>query len=463
MEIFNRFVGKIYNNGIEGVKEQHEIEKLVTFNYQISICIVVSGVFILVGLLTQFFLLSYFSLTYVILFSAVFYFIHLNKYNAARNIYLFTTNYAVFTISFCFGYEAGFYFYFFTSPLSVYITYGNCKPVYRYLALSSYLFNAFLLNYLHNKGVLVNPGIFTETGTTVLFNLNLLTAFLMCFMFVDTLTRINKTKTTEAEELHRKQRILESEIHQKQLTATRVQFLYQKLEGEYQQLDMFSHIISHNLRGPISRVNGILELLKMHPYASEEQQKLMVHLETSNAMMDEIIKDLNFILVQKKMGQEATTEISLQEIFEEVKLLLYEEINTSGAEFETNLFTEKITSIKGIIISIFYNLISNSIKYTIPNQKPIIKIFATKSSDFINLLFTDEGIGFEAEKYSDKMFRLYNRFHHHVPGKGIGLFLIKSHVDMLGGKIQVSSLPRKGTKFTIQLPIVELNLIAKYN
>jgi light-regulated signal transduction histidine kinase (bacteriophytochrome) len=255
--------------------------------------------------------------------------------------------------------------------------------------------------------------------------------------------------------LYLKQRILEAEIHQKQLNETKVQYQYQKLESEYKQLDMFNHIISHNMRGPISRVSGLLELLKKFPYASPEQQKLMEHLNSSVLMIDEVIRDLNHILVQRKLGQEAIDTITVHEILQEVKLHLFQEIQNSEAEIHEQFFVGKINCVKSILVSIFYNLISNSIKYAMPNEKPVIYIMAKVSENNLILSFKDEGIGLDMNKYGDKLFRLYSRFHEHVQGKGMGLFLVKSHVDMLDGEITLESIPWKGLKYTITLPLKE--------
>lgn len=309
------------------------------------------------------------------------------------------------------------------------------------------------MNYLFHEGILLDPGILTVRESSILFNLNLTTAFFMCFLFVRHLTRINRLKTLEAEALHQKQRLLEAEIHRKELNAAKDKFQYQQLESEYRQLDMFSHIISHNLRGPISRVRGILELLKMHPFASEDQNILMEHLNSSVYMIDEVIKDLNYILVQKKLGKEATENVCLQEILKEVKLHLSEEIKCSRAIIFDKLPEQEIPMIKGIMISIFYNLISNGLKYSMPEQKPVIHIGAKASDGWLDISFRDEGIGFNAEKYGEHIFRLYSRLHHQISGKGLGLYLVKSHVDMLGGTILLESYPGKGTAFFIRIPV----------
>jgi signal transduction histidine kinase len=452
----NKVVAKIYQNGIRLGDSSYEKENLIAFNWQVSICILVSLLFIVLSFFYEFYLLTYFSVSYLLLFSATYFCISIHRFNWAKYIYLFTSNYSVFTISFCFGYEAGFYFYFFTTPLTVYITFSDSKSIFIYLALFTYLANAFTLNFLHHNNILVNPGIINDTVLNILFNLNLLTAFFMIFILIGSFMKINRLKTREAKELYQKHRILEAEIHQKQLNETKVHYQYQKLESEYQQLDMFNHIISHNLRGPISRVSGLLELLKQFPYTSEEQQTLMTHLNTSVLMIDEVIIDLNHILVQKKLGQESSTDITLHEILQEVKFLLAEEIQISNAIIHEHLFIAKVDCVKGIMVSIFYNLISNSIKYSIPNQKPTIIIIAEVINNQLVLTFKDDGIGFDAEKYGEKLFRLYSRFHDHVAGKGMGLFLVKSHVDMLDGKIAIQSSPRKGAAFTITIPLKEL-------
>ncbi|HSZ26280.1 MAG TPA: HAMP domain-containing sensor histidine kinase [Cytophagaceae bacterium] len=453
----NVFLKKVYykisRNGIREEYGRYEKEKLISFNWQIFICIDVSILLILFGFFSSNYLLSIFSVSYLFLFLLTFFSIHKENHHLAKYIYLFVTNYSVFTISFCLGYETGFYFYFFTTPLTVYITFDNSKTLFIYIALLSYLVNAITMNLLYHKGMFVNADILNITTIIVLFNLNLLMSFFMIFLFISAFVRINKLKTKESEYLYKKQHFLETQIHQKQLNETKVQYQYQKLESEYKQLDMFNHIISHNLRGPISRVSGLLELLKKFPYTSPEQQKLMGHLNTSVLMIDEVIKDLNHILIQRKLGQEETNVISIQEIFEEVKLLLSQEIQSSGAEIHDHFFVGKINCVKSILVSIFYNLISNSIKYAIPNKKPVIVIIAEINGNNLLLSFKDEGIGIDTVKYGDKIFRLYSRFHDHVYGKGMGLFLVKSHIDMLEGSIKLESIPWKGVNFSIVLPL----------
>ena len=67
----------------------------------------------------------------------------------------------------------------------------------------------------------------------------------------------------------------------------------------------------------------------------------------------------------------------------------------------------------------------------------------------IILIFKDNGIGIDLERNGDKIFGLYQRFHNHPDSKGLGLYLVKSQVESMGGTINVESEVDKGTTFTI--------------
>jgi signal transduction histidine kinase len=110
-------------------------------------------------------------------------------------------------------------------------------------------------------------------------------------------------------------------------------------------------------------------------------------------------------------------------------------------------------TIKSYFYSIFYNLILNSIKYKKENIPPVIKISSCKFEDRILLKFTDNGLGMDLQKSGEQVFGLYKRFHTHIEGKGMGLFMVKTQVEALGGKINISSEVNKGTEFLIQFPI----------
>jgi signal transduction histidine kinase len=110
-------------------------------------------------------------------------------------------------------------------------------------------------------------------------------------------------------------------------------------------------------------------------------------------------------------------------------------------------------SLKSYVYSIFYNLISNSIKYKKPDICPVIEIKSVRREDKIELLFKDNGRGIDLKKSGQHVFGLYKRFHWDVEGKGVGLFTVKTQVEALGGKISIKSEVNKGTEFKILFAI----------
>ena len=99
--------------------------------------------------------------------------------------------------------------------------------------------------------------------------------------------------------------------------------------------------------------------------------------------------------------------------------------------------------------SILYNLISNAIKYRDPERSPHIAIKTTHENEFVCLAVMDNGLGIDLKKYKQNIFSLYKRFHLHVEGKGLGLYLVKTQIEALGGRVEVRSEPNEGTTFQI--------------
>jgi signal transduction histidine kinase len=105
---------------------------------------------------------------------------------------------------------------------------------------------------------------------------------------------------------------------------------------------------------------------------------------------------------------------------------------------------------KSYLYSIFYNLISNSIKYRKTDVNSYIKIKSNLINNSLFLTFEDNGLGIDLDKKGDQIFGLYKRFHFHIEGKGMGLHMVKTQTEALGGKISVKSEVNKGTTFIIE-------------
>jgi two-component system aerobic respiration control sensor histidine kinase ArcB len=103
--------------------------------------------------------------------------------------------------------------------------------------------------------------------------------------------------------------------------------------------------------------------------------------------------------------------------------------------------------------SIVYNLLSNAVKYRDKTRPSIIHISSTAKDQRLVFKISDNGLGIDLQRYGDKVFGLYKRFHGNtVEGTGLGLHLVKTQVEALEGTILISSEPGVGTTFTIDLP-----------
>jgi len=219
-------------------------------------------------------------------------------------------------------------------------------------------------------------------------------------------------------------------------------------------LNQFTYIISHNLRAPVSSILGLANVLNEMEMTNEEKSEAIAGIAEATHKLDEVIKDLNNILQVKNEVHRYKEEVSFSGLVAEIEIY----INRFYVDEKINIITdfsslEKFNTIKSYFHSIFYNLISNSIKYRNPRIDAVIEIRSEISGDFFALTFKDNGIGFNLDEVGDRIFEMYRRFHLHVEGKGMGLYMVKTQVESLGGKIIIKSEVNKGTEFRLEFPI----------
>ncbi len=216
-------------------------------------------------------------------------------------------------------------------------------------------------------------------------------------------------------------------------------------------LEQFAYIVSHNLRAPVANILGLISIQNTPALSLQEKEDLNKGLLESVNKLDDIVKDLNQILQVSTTLNERNEDVEFSALVEGIKISIKNLIEPDVIDIEYD-FSEINTfrTLKSYIHSIFYNLITNSIKYRHPQIPCIIKIESHLLKNKLQLIFTDNGLGMDLEKQSDQVFGLYKRFHTHVEGKGLGLFMVKAQVEKLGGKISVKSEVNKGAEFKIE-------------
>jgi signal transduction histidine kinase len=240
---------------------------------------------------------------------------------------------------------------------------------------------------------------------------------------------------------------LEKEVRQRTEALTA---LNRELKEQNNQLEQFAFIVAHNLRAPIARILGLINLMKLQSLITDDSEFYIDGIHTAAQRLEEVIKDLNRILEIRSGLNEAYEMISLEQKTKGVLELLNSQISDSKASLSYDFTPAPLVySISSYVENILFNLISNAIKYRHSERRPLIVISSHIFQDELCLTVSDNGIGFDIESNKANLFGLYKRFHDHVEGKGLGLYMIKTQTEAIGGKIEVESTLGVGTTFRI--------------
>lgn len=223
------------------------------------------------------------------------------------------------------------------------------------------------------------------------------------------------------------------------------------IEGHNKRLYNFAHIVSHNLRSHVSNLQLSTALFDTHNL-DQDQKDLFNNFQEIGKSLDITLKHLNEIVTIQTALDKELTVVKFSEVFSRVTTSIKQIIIQSRAVLYTEFSeVEEIEYLPAYMESIMLNLITNAIKYKHPDRDPEISIFTYEEEGKNYLAVKDNGVGIDLEKHGKYMFRMYKTFHSNPDAQGLGLFLTKSQVESLGGKITVESKPDKFTKFTIRL------------
>jgi PAS domain S-box-containing protein len=232
-------------------------------------------------------------------------------------------------------------------------------------------------------------------------------------------------------------------------TKERLELLSNQLQKQNDKLLNFAHITSHNLRAPVSNLNTLIYFYNESNDA-QDRELLFSKLEIVNQHLSTTLNDLiESLKIQEDLGIEKQ-ELSFDLVLNKTKEILVAQIITSKAIVTHDFFEiDTIYYPKNYLESIILNLFTNALKYASPNRIPEIH-FETKIIDKqIILTVSDNGLGINMKRNGDKLFGLNKTFHRHPDAKGVGLFIIKTQIEAMGGEISAESEVDKGTTFKI--------------
>ncbi|CAN5781208.1 hypothetical protein BH11BAC7_BH11BAC7_19020 [soil metagenome] len=215
-------------------------------------------------------------------------------------------------------------------------------------------------------------------------------------------------------------------------------------------LKELTYTTSHDLRSPVNNLLSLFSMLDISKISDKDTLQIISILKLAGDKLKNTLNNYVDVLSEKHKVHSNSEEVDLAETLESVLNSIGSLTHTSKANIKVDFSNvSKIQFNRSYLESIFLNLLTNSIKYARPDTNPEISIYTESANGIKRLVITDNGLGFDMEKVKDKIFSLHQKFHNHVDSKGIGLYLVYSHVTNLGGQIHVESKINEGTKFII--------------
>ena len=225
-----------------------------------------------------------------------------------------------------------------------------------------------------------------------------------------------------------------------------------ELEQSNKELQQFAYVASHDLREPLRMISSFLQLLerRYNEQLDEDANEFIEFAVDGAKRLDSMIKDLlEYSRVANRKRK--FSDVDLNEVLERTNLNLKFAIDDNNAE----IIADKLPTLSGdeqLLIQLFQNLISNSIKYR-SKENPMIQISVNNELNQFLFSVKDNGIGIST-KHLERIFTIFQRLHtrEEYEGTGIGLAIAQKIVHQHGGQIWAESEPGKGTIMYFTIP-----------
>lgn len=221
-----------------------------------------------------------------------------------------------------------------------------------------------------------------------------------------------------------------------------------ELQNHIVSVNEFNRIIGHNLRGPASSMINAADFLEKSD--NEEDKKLLLSkMKSTSVLILNTINDLRDFLEIQLKHDPPKTPVAFNDALQNSLVMLQDQVQDSHAVINTAFGEESVVYPKVYLESLFYNLVSNAIKYCKPSITPVIDIETKNINNQVALIVKDNGIGINLDKYGNEIFKYRKIFHRGYDSNGVGLFLTKTQLDAYDADIEVSSKENEGTTFSI--------------
>jgi signal transduction histidine kinase len=290
-------------------------------------------------------------------------------------------------------------------------------------------------------------------------------------VFVE-LYRKNQQLLQQEKKLLEVNKSLQKEIEERKITEETIRTLNtQLLENNThlktvnEELDQFAYVASHDLQEPLRKIMVFSDKILLNKQQDPETEKYFNKIINSSRRMQTLINDL-LSFSRHSLSPSDFKKTDLNVLVNEALSELEIEIEKSNALVRFNNLPV-VWAIPNLMQQLFYNLVSNAIKFRKKNVSPVVLIEAKKmatselehfdkpanSVNFYKITVSDNGIGFE-DKYAEEIFMVFKRLHsyHEYEGTGVGLSICKKIIEKHKGFINAKGFPDEGSTFLIGLP-----------
>lgn len=226
----------------------------------------------------------------------------------------------------------------------------------------------------------------------------------------------------------------------------------EELDRSNRELQDFAHVVSHDLQGPLTRIDRYGRLLAeqtgggLDKTARGHLDHLLRASEQMQSMLDAIV---DYSRVEARKGE--LEPVDLEEVVEEVFETFQDDIESSGAEV-THGPLPTVDADRPQMLQLLQNLIANALKFH-GDAPPQVEVTAATNGGGWDLAVSDRGIGIPSEDHQ-RIFGMFERLdpESDVPGSGVGLAICKRIAERHDGSIRVESAPGAGSSFIVHFP-----------
>ncbi|TXC77041.1 sensor histidine kinase [Luteibaculum oceani] len=220
-----------------------------------------------------------------------------------------------------------------------------------------------------------------------------------------------------------------------------------------EELQQFTYAISHDLKNPAANIKElVIACQEDFPEINDELDFYLGQIGKASSKLYQNLLDLLEVLKHANSGELPTESVDIKTVIENIEDKISNMLQSSGGKVALNLQHFKTLEYnKANLESILYNLVSNGIKYRDLSRPPLVQVSTFETDKHLGIIVKDNGLGMDLERHKENLFGLFQRFHDHVEGSGVGLYLVNAMVEKNGGFIELDSTPGQGSTFRLHL------------